>query len=168
MRAFSNLISAIEITNKTSSKIDALVHFFKTAEDKDKLWLIALFTGKRPPRPVKTALMKHWCMQITQVPEWLFLECYSAVGDLGETLALLLPEPKTTLHKPLHVWIKQITALKLKTEAQKKAYVLEAWSGLEPQERFIFNKLIGGSFRIGVSKKTVVNALSKLSGIPAK
>tara|TARA_R110002126_G_scaffold291790_1_gene458454 strand:+ start:36093 stop:37670 length:1578 start_codon:yes stop_codon:yes gene_type:complete len=167
MQDFSNLISAIEITNKTNAKIDALVHYFKTAPDKDKLWLIALFTGKRPSRPVKSNLMKEWCIAITQLPEWLFLESYSTVGDLGETLALLLPNPKNKIEKPLHIWIEELINLKQKTDEEKKVYVLQAWNGLETQQRLIFNKLIGGSFRIGVSKKTLVNALAKLSGIDA-
>lgn len=167
MKDFSNLISAIEITNKTNAKIEALVNYFKTAPDKDKLWLIALFTGKRPSRPVKSNLMKSWVMEITQLPEWLFLESYSSVGDLGETIALLLPNSKNEIEKPLHVWIDELINLKSKTETAKKAYVLNAWNGLNAQERLIFNKLIGGSFRIGVSKKTLVNALAKLSGIDA-
>ena len=165
MKDFSNLISAIEITNKTNAKIEALVTYFKAAPDKDKLWLIALFTGKRPSRPVKSNLMKNWCMEITKLPEWLFLESYSSVGDLGETLALLLPNPENTIEKPLHIWMDELIQLKQKTDKEKKEYVLNAWNGLQVQERLIFNKLIGGSFRIGVSKKTLVNALAKLSGI---
>lgn len=165
MKAFSNLISAIEITNKTNAKIDALVHYFKTAPEKDKLWLIALFTGKRPPRPVKTSLMKEWCMEVTGIPEWLFLESYSTVGDLGETLALLLPKPNSQMDLSLDEWMQELKALKSKTDDEKKEFILEAWAGLEQQERLILNKLIGGSFRIGVSKKTLVNALSKYSGI---
>lgn len=167
MKHFSNLISALEITNKTNAKIEALVNYFKTAPEKDKLWLISIFTGKRPPRPVKSSLMKQWAFEITKLPEWLFLESYSTVGDLGETIALILPNPTHTIEKPLHQWMQELIALKPKTEEEKKKYVLNAWSGLEMQERLIFNKLIGGSFRIGVSKKTLVNALSKLSGIDA-
>ena len=77
MKRFSELISAIEITNKTNAKIEALVQYFTVAEDKDKLWMITLFTGKRPPRPVKSTLLKQWCAEITQLPEWLFLESYT-------------------------------------------------------------------------------------------
>jgi len=167
MKHFSNLISAIEITNKTNAKIEALVTYFKTAPERDCLWLISIFTGKRPPRPVKTSLMKQWAFEITKLPEWLFLESYSVVGDLGETIALVLPSPTHKIEKPLHVWMTELIALRSKSDAIKKEYVLNAWSGLEMQERLIFNKLIGGSFRIGVSKKTLVNALAKLSGIDA-
>ena len=163
MKQFSKLISAIEITNKTNAKIDALVKYFETAPNKDKLWLIAIFTGKRPPRPVKTSLMKQWCMEITELPEWLFLESYSTVGDLGETISLLLPKPTNELNLTLSEWMKELKALKPKSEEDKKKFVLNAWSGLQQQERLIFNKLIGGSFRIGVSKKTLVNALAKLT-----
>jgi DNA ligase-1 len=167
MKQFSELISAIEITNKTNAKIAALVNFFKVADDKDKLWMITLFTGKRPSRPVKSSLMKQWCAEITELPEWLFLESYSTVGDLGETLALLLPPPTHHIEKSLNDWMQELIQLKSKTEEEKKEYVLKAWSGLEAQERLIFNKLIGGSFRIGVSKKTLVNALAKLTNIDA-
>ena len=101
MKHFSNLISALEITNKTNSKISALVDYLNTAPDKDKLWLISIFTGKRPPRPVKTSLLRQWCMEITGYPEWLFLESYSSVGDLGETIALMLPDPTHHIEKTL-------------------------------------------------------------------
>lgn len=120
MKQFSQLISAIEITNKTNAKIEALVTFFKNAPDKDKLWMIALFTGKRPSRPVKTSLMKQWCIEITKLPEWLFLESYSTVGDLGETLSLLLPPPENTIEKSLHQWMQELIALKSAPEEKKK------------------------------------------------
>ena len=167
MKHFSDLISAIEITNKTNAKIAALVHYFKTAPNKDKLWVLTIFTGKRPPRPVKSSLLREWCMEITGYPEWLFRESYSSVGDLGETIALMLPGPVKEINKTLSEWMEELIKLKPKSEAEKKEYVLNAWSGLQMQERFIFNKLIGGSFRIGVSKKTLVNALAKYSGIDA-
>lgn len=167
MKQFSELISSLEITNKTNSKIEALVRYFETAPEKDKLWVITLFTGKRPPRPVKTSLMKELCLELTGYPEWLFLESYSTVGDLGETLSLLLPEPTEHLDLSLNEWMIQLKELKSKTDDEKREFLKSSWSGLTIQERFIFNKLIGGSFRIGVSKKTLVNALSQLTTIDA-
>ena len=167
MKHFSKLISAVEITNKTNDKIDAFVEYFETAADKDKLWLIAIFTGKRPKRPIKTALMKEWCMEIANIPEWLYLESYSTVGDSGETMALLLPEPTHKIDKTFSEWMEDIIELKKKPDDEKEQFIRNAWSGLEVQERLIFNKLIGGSFRVGVSKKTLVNALAKYSGIEA-
>ena len=167
MKRFSELISQLEMTNKTNDKMAALVSYFETAPDKDKLWLISIFTGKKPKRPINSNLMKQWCMERAGIPEWLFLESYSTVGDLGETMSLLLPEPSHHINKTLTEWINEIIALKSKSDEEKKEYVLQAWSGLTQQERFIFNKLIGGSFRVGVSKKGLVNALAKYSGTDA-
>lgn len=163
MKNFATLISALESTNKTNAKIDAIIDYLERAPEKDKLWFIALFTGKRPKRNVNTNLMKQWALEITQLPEWLFVESYSSVGDLGETLSLILPAAENTIDKTLSEWMSEIIGLKDKDEEFKRKYVTEAWNGLDITERFIFNKLIGGSFRIGVSHKMLVNALAKFS-----
>ena len=165
MKTFAQLITSLESTNKTNAKIDAMVHYLQTAPENDKLWFLALFTGKRPKRPVNTNLLKLWALEITQLPEWLFLESYSSVGDLGETLSLILPPPENEIDKSLSQWMSELIDLKDKTEEEKRVYVIESWNGLDYTERFIFNKLIGGSFRIGVSKKLLINALSKYSEI---
>ncbi len=164
MEKFAQLFSRLEATNKTNEKLVALVDYFEMAPDADKLWCIALFSDKRPRRPVKTTLLKQWAMELTQIPEWLFLESYSAVGDLGETLSLLLPPPVNTQQKPLHLWIQEIVALGEKSDEEKKQYVTNAWKSLDTTQRLIFNKLIGGSFRVGVSRRMLVNALSRYTG----
>ena len=165
MKHFAELIASVESSNKTTAKVDAMVHYLQTADEKDKLWFLALFTGKRPKRPINTNLLRSWALEITGLPEWLFLESYSSVGDIGETLSLILPRPENTIEKSLSQWMSELIALKDKSEEEKKEYVLESWNGLDYTERFIFNKLIGGSFRIGVSKKLLINALAKYSGI---
>lgn len=165
MKHFAELILALESSNKTTAKVDAMVHYLQTADEKDKLWFLALFTGKRPKRPINSNFLKLWALEIIQLPEWLFLESYSSVGDLGETLSLILPAPENNIDKSLNQWITELIDLKEKTDAEKKEYVLQSWNGLDYTERFIFNKLIGGSFRVGVSKKLLINALAKDSGI---
>ena len=112
-----------------------------------------------------TNYLKQWALEIIQLPEWLFLESYSSVGDLGETLSLILPPPENDIQKTLSQWMDELLQLKDKTDDEKKIYVTESWNGLDYTERFIFNKLIGGSFRIGVSKKLLITALSKYSEI---
>ncbi len=141
-----------------------MVSYLEKAPEKDKLWFLALFTGKKPKRPINVNLLKIWALEITKLPEWLFLESYSSVGDLGETLSLLLPKPQFEIEKSLSLWMNELIELREKTNEEKKNYVLESWKGLDFTERFIFNKLIGGSFRIGVSKKMLINALAKFSG----
>ncbi len=161
MKTFAALVNALDSTNKTTQKTEAIDQFLTEASEQDKRWLLALFTGKRPKRPVNSNLLKQWAMEVANIPEWLFLECYSSVGDLGETIALLLPETQNYTDKSLSEWMDLIIGLREKSEEHKKQFVLKSWQELSVVERFIFNKLIGGSFRLGVSSKSLINALSK-------
>ncbi len=167
MKAFATLVNALDSTNKTNLRMEAIDRFLTEADSGDKLWFLALFTGKRPKRYVGTPFMKQWAMEAAQIPEWLFLESYAAVGDLGETISLILPQPAVYAERSLSEWMQLILALKDASEAEKKQFVLDAWNSLPYTERFIFNKLLGGSFRVGVSAKTLVNALARHYGMDA-
>ncbi|MCP1996465.1 ATP-dependent DNA ligase [Flavobacterium sp. HSC-61S13] len=160
MKTFATLIHALDSTNKTTHKYEAIYRFLDTAEERDKLWFLALFTGRRPKRSVNTTLLKQWAITLTELPEWLFVESYATVGDLGETIALILPPSEQTTEQSLSQWMDQIIALRDGTEEEKREFVIDAWMHLNLTERFIFNKLIGGSFRIGVSSKTLINAFA--------
>ena len=164
MKLFTRLIQQLELSNKVNDKTDALIAYFNEADSKNKVWVIALFTGKKPRRPIKAALLKYWALELTGLPEWLFSECHSNVGDLSETIALLLPPPQQTANLPLWQWIENLQDMEGKSDEAKKQFVINAWDSLDIQERFIFNKLISGNFRIGVSDKMLVNALAKQSG----
>ncbi len=161
MRTFARLINTLDSTNKTNLKLEAIHRFLTEADEMDKLWFLALFTGKRPKRNVNTSLLRQWAIEIAQIPEWLFLESYASVGDLGETIALILPPPGHVIERNLSEWMDMIIRLRDKTEEEKKAFVLNAWDSLPYMQRFIFNKLLGGSFRVGVSSKSLINALAK-------
>lgn len=163
MKRFTELIQQLETSNKTNDKIAALVSYFSTADERDKPYVIAMFTGKKPKRPVNTALIREWATELSEIPAWLFAESYHSVGDLSETIALVLPPPAHTSNRKLHEWITDLAAINGKDDAAKKEFILWAWDNLDTQERFIFNKLISGNFRIGVSNKMLVNAISKQS-----
>lgn len=163
MKRFSKLIQQLEMSNKTNDKISSLVEYFNEADELDKPYVIAMFTGKRPKRPVSTALIKQWAIEQSGIPEWLFAESYHSVGDLSETIALILPPAEKSSDRKLHEWIQDLSALQGKDEYHKKQFILDSWNSLETQERFIFNKLMSGNFRIGVSNKMLVNALAKQS-----
>ena len=95
MKEFAALITKLGTSIKTNEKLDALSHYFATADDADKVWVIALFSGRRPKRMISSGFLSLWCMEVAALPAWLFEECYHTVGDLGETIALLLPETNT-------------------------------------------------------------------------
>jgi DNA ligase-1 len=169
MRRFASLVAKLGTSTKTNEKLAALDRYFNEAADGDKVWMIALFSGRRPKRTVSTTQLWEWCREITGLPAWLFEESYHTVGDLAETIALLLPESAAVLPETesLAYYLVQLMGLGKKEEAEKKAFVQRCWATMNKEERFVFNKLITGGFRIGISQQTVVNALAKTAGVEA-
>ena len=165
MKRFAQLIEQLDSTNKTNQKVAALTRYFEVAPKEDALWAVALLSHRRPSRPVTTTLMRQWAAEIAQLPEWLFEESYHIVGDLAETIALLVQEKGTGEAPTLTQCIEEIIALKPKTEQEKKDYITHRWKGLNNFERFVFNKILTGGFRIGVSQKLMTRALSKAVAI---
>jgi len=168
-KRFADLVHQLGSSTGTNDKIEALVHYFSVAEDRDKVWLIALFSGRRPKRTIKTALLVNWCLELTGIPEWLFHECYHTVGDLGETLALLVCEDplEKSSDASLHEYMLQLLALAGNDETAQAMVVKSNWTRMSREERFVFNKLITGNFRIGVSQQMMVNALAQSLDLPA-
>ncbi len=167
MKKFAELIQLLSSGSKTNVKLEALNQYFSSAADEDKIWVIALFSGRRPKRAVSTALLRQWCIELAEIPAWLFEESYHTVGDLAEAIALLIPEQhiETVLEHSLSDYINKLGALAKEPDERKKDFVLQAWNTMSEQEIFVFNKLITGGFRIGVSQKMIVNALAKNTGL---
>ena len=165
MKNFANLIKALDSSNKTTIKVDELTEYFRNASPEDKVWTIAILSHRRPPRPVNTTLLRLWANELANIPMWLFEESYHIVGDLAETIALIIPTTKEHSDKSLTEYLQEIIALKKKTDDEKRAYLHENWLALNYYERFVFTKLITGSFRIGVSQKLMTRALSKAENV---
>lgn len=165
MKNFAELIKTLDSSNKTSVKVDALTEYFRRASDEDKVWTIAILSHRRPPRPVNTTLLRIWANEIANIPLWLFEESYHIVGDLAETIALIIPPTDEHSDKSLTEFLREMITLKSKTDEEKRNYLHQNWLSLSYYERFVFTKLITGSFRIGVSQKLMTRALSKAAGV---
>ena len=164
MKEFAALVNALGTSTKTNDKLEALQNYFASASAKDKIWVIAIFSGRRPKRIVNSNLLISWCIEITGLASWLFEECYHTVGDLGETIALLLPEPEPhnlAKEQTLSYYLETFIRIEKENEAIRKQFIIDSWQRLDRNEKFVFNKLITGNFRIGVSQTMMVNALSK-------
>jgi DNA ligase-1 len=165
MQLFAQLVQQLGTSTKTNDKLDALVNYFTHADAKDKVWVIALFSGRRPRRTVNSTQLTAWCADIIHLPIWLFEECYHTVGDLSETIALLIPDIEHTdagrAARPLHYYVERFLALEKAEEPEKKEFILQSWLELTSKERFVFNKLLSSTFRVGVSQSMIVNALAK-------
>src|SRR4029079_2104423 len=164
MKEFATLITKLGTSTKTNEKLEALSHYFTTANDADKVWVIALFSGRRQKRMISSGFLSLWCMEVAELPAWLFEESYHTVGELAETIALLLPET-TTNNSPdqsLSYFLLSFIKMEKVEEKIKKDFIISSWMQMNKNERFVFNKLLTGNFRIGVSQKMIVNALVKI------
>ena len=168
MQHFATLYNNLDSTNSTNEKIDYLVQYFQSSEAVDAAWAIYFLSGLRPRRAVSHSRMAEWAADIANIPDWLYRECYDAVADSAETITLLLPNEGTSSDKPLHWWIEEkLLPLGTMGEDEQRDLIVSAWHDLNTRQRFIWNKLITGSFRVGVSQRLVTRALAKLSGIDA-
>ena len=165
VKRFGALFRALDQTTRTNAKVAALAEYFAEAPDQDKLWTIALFSGRRPKRAITVTRLREWAAERAGIPLWLFEESYPIVGDLAETIALVLPPAGQDGDMRLSDQIAEIRALATVDDETRKAAILAAWDRYDTTERFVFNKLITGGFRMGVSQKLMTRALSKATGI---
>jgi DNA ligase-1 len=167
MKAFAQLFLSLDETNKTNEKVKVLKDYFNSVPDSDKMHMLALFTGRKPKRQINSRLIRNWAIEASNIPVWLFEESYQVVGDLAETMSLLMPQNSAGSDKSLTEWIAEINELGDKTEEERKLWLMESWAMLNTQERFVFNKILTGGFRVGVSQNLVIKALSEVSGLDA-
>jgi DNA ligase-1 len=165
MKRFARLFAALDATTRTSVKIEALAAYFREVPDADRLWTIALLAGRRPRRAVNATELREWAAEAAGLPLWLFEEAYPVVGDLAETITLILPPPSGEVETTLSQHMSALVALAGRPAPERRAHILAVWNSLGNDERFLFNKLITGGFRMGVSQGLMTRALAQATGI---
>jgi len=166
MKDFAQLIEELDATTKTNRKVAALAEYFRNASEADKIWTIAILSHRRPPRPVNTTLLREYAAELAQIQLWLFEDSYHIVGDLAESIALVIPNDQMKSDQSLSEILEELILLKAKAEQEKKEYVQQKWMQLDYYSRFVFTKLLTGGFRIGISQKLMTKALSQVTDVP--
>jgi DNA ligase-1 len=168
VKAFAELYAALDATTKTNEKVEVLSAYFSRVPPRDAAWAIHFLIGRRPKRLIESRKIWQWATAEAAIPEWLFGECYDAVGDVAETIALLLPAPAASSDKPLHYWVEErLLPMREWDEAAQRDSLLWAWREMDDAQRFVWNKLITGEFRVGVSQLLATRALAGMSGVDA-
>ena len=166
MKRFTQLFVALDETNRTNEKVAALECYFRAVPLPDAAWALYFLCGRKIPRSVTSTALRRWIAEESQLPDWLVEECYDAVGDLAETAALLLPDNKSRLSLPLHELVEaRLLPLAMLPDLARKQLLAQTWRELDARERLVWNKLITGSFRVGVAQTLVVRALAAVAGI---
>lgn len=166
MKDFAALYTALDETTKTNAKVEALAGYFLKAAPADAAWAVSFLIGRKPKRLIEVRKLATWASEEAGIPEWMFGECYQAVGDLAETIALLLPPPAGSTGLALHFWVEErLLPLQQLSEAVQRETMLEAWRAMDDRQRLVWNKLITGAFRVGVSQNLVVRGLASATGM---
>ena len=169
MKDFADLYARLDATTSSNAKLTALEQYFRQADPADGAWAVYFLAGGRPRQIVPTKLLRTLALQASALPEWLFEESYQAVGDLAETIALLLPESVHTSEAGLAVWVEQkLLPLRGLAPDELVSQLLPLLGELDRNTQFVCIKLITGSFRVGVSKLLVTRALARVAEVDAK
>jgi DNA ligase 1 len=167
VKEFAQLYAALDETTSTSGKVAALTRYFESAPAADAAWTVHFLIGRRPKRLVSSPNLRAWAAAEAGIPDWLFEESYAAVGDLAETITLLLPDTGTLTEHSLAYWVEErLLPLRGQDEDVQRSEMVRTWRELGRLERYVWNKLITGSFRVGASARLVERALAAVSGLP--
>jgi DNA ligase-1 len=169
MRPFARLYAELDATVSTSAKVQALQRYFSSVPAADAAWAVYFLAGGKPRQLVRTASLRALACEMAGIADWLFDACYQAVGDLAETIALVLPAGGSESSLGLATWVEErLLPLRGLPEADIVERIRSYWLELDPASRFLLLKLVGGGLRVGVSKLLVQRALAAHSGIDAK
>ncbi len=162
MDEFCKLYWQLDSTTKTNEKVAALKDYLAVAQPADAIWAIYFLIGRRIKRLVGTKHLKQWVIEQAGISDWLFAECYDRVGDLAETIALILPPPESELGLSLQQLIEQqlLPIREMEVDQQKRS-VLQLWQAVDSRQAFVLGKLMMGGFRVGVSKRLAIRAISE-------
>jgi DNA ligase 1 len=169
MKRFARLFAELDRSTSTLAKVDALKRYFADAAPRDAAWAVYFLAGGKPRQVVPSAVLWTTACRAAGIEDWLFDACYQAVGDFSETVAHVLPPPAHASDIGLADWIEErLLTLRGLVPEEQGARVASYWNELDSAERFLLNKLIGGSFRVGVAKLLVQRALAEGAGLDPK
>ncbi|UOK37446.1 ATP-dependent DNA ligase [Pseudomonas palleroniana] len=169
MKAFAELYANLDATTSSNAKLAALQAYFVQASPADAAWAVYFLSGGRPRQLVPTRLLRDMATQASGIEPWLFEESYQSVGDLAETVSLLLPESAYTSEDGLATWLEdKLLPLRGLPPEELTERLPALWAQLDQPSLMVCIKLITGSFRVGVSKLLVTRALAAMAGLDSK
>lgn len=169
MKAFAELYANLDATTSSNAKLAALQAYFRQAAPDDAAWAVYFLSGGRPRQLVPTRLLRDMATEASGIEPWLFEESYQSVGDLAETISLLLPESTYTSQDGLAVWLEEkLLPLRGLPPLELAERLPALWAQLDQPSLMVCIKLITGSFRVGVSKLLVTRALAAMADLDSK
>ena len=169
MRRFAALYAELDASTATEAKLAALQRYLAQTDPADAAWALYFLAGGKPRQTLPTALLRAEATAAAGISDWLFEACYQAAGDLAETIALVLPPPRGHSDLGLAAWlVERLLPLRGAAPAVQAQALRGWWDELPTAQRFLLGKLIGGGFRVGVSRLLVQRAIAGHAGLDPK
>tara|TARA_Y100000766_G_scaffold281218_1_gene292361 strand:+ start:581 stop:2218 length:1638 start_codon:yes stop_codon:yes gene_type:complete len=171
LKNFSELFEELDSNNSTNKKVEILEHYFLSNEALENSWTIYLLSGKRNRRFINGKHLKHFFSELYECPIWLVDTCYSKVGDSAELITLLLKNKINLGNEKLkdislnELLNKILPDLLNMNEYEKKSSIKYIWENLPNENLLVFNKILTGTFRVGVSIGLITKSIAKLINI---
>lgn len=168
MKAFARLYQSLDQTTSTNAKVAAMQEYLAKAAPEDAAWAIYFLSGRRIKRLIGAALLRTWLVEEAELPAWLVEDTYASVGDLAETIALLLaPTSDVDDSTSLSDWVEnKLLALRGAEPEQQRAVVTTWWRTQAYERCYLINKLMTGALRVGVSQTLLARALAENANLP--
>lgn len=174
MQAFAALFERIDQTTSTNEKVEIMADFFRRHDPETGAWTLFFLSGRKPKQLIGSARLRQWAQDFVGLPDWLIAECYAAVGDTAEMIALMLAAAghanqtgESTNTLSLGAWVDtRLLPLAGMDDETRRRRIISWWRELQPKEIFILNKLLTGSLRVGVSETLVSRALAEALSLP--
>jgi len=167
MKGFAQCYTELDRSTGTLDKRAGLIAYFREVPPDDAVWALWLLSGGKLKGIANTRELREWISEETDTAAWLVDDSYDHVGDLAETLTLLMDDPAQSCEEfTLRDWIElRLLPMARGDVVERRASVIAAWRCLPADERLVFNKLLTGALRVGVSERLVQQALAELSGL---
>ncbi len=168
MKHFAQLYQTLDQTTSTNAKVVAMREYFATAPAADAAWAVYFLSGRRIKRLIGASALRTWLAETSDLPGWLVEDTYASVGDLAETIALLLARTGTNeVQGSLSEWVDQrLLPLKDADEDTQRNTVTSWWQEQDYEACYIINKLMTGALRVGVSQTLLARALAEHADLP--
>src|SRR6202012_3051623 len=146
-----------------NNKLRLITNYFRTVEDPDRGYALAAITGALSFKHAKPGLIRDLIAERTDPT--LFGLSYDYVGDLSETVALMLPK---NTERPLHnnppppTLTQVVTTLRMLRKTELPNQIARWLDDLDGPGRGALLKLVTGAMRIGISARMGKTAAAAL------
>ena len=168
LKNFSELFADLDSNNSNNAKIELLKNYFLSNKPLENAWTIYFLTGKNNKRFVSGKYLKKIFSDLYEYPMWLIDSCYLKVGDSAEVISLLLKNERMFSNKIFEtislneIMVSILPEILVLDEPHRKLKIRRIWEQLPKESHLVFNKILTGSFRIGVSIGLITKSISKL------